>query len=148
DQDIDMLLIHGASAIVYRRDVIPAAVEAAGGTIGHFGMPVDPAKVLLLGHLDGRPVFGLPGCARWPQGNGFDWVLERLGGGLPVGRREIMSMGAGGLLAEIPARGLKRAEAGGAPVSQPVAKLPPGPRIAVLMLAAGKSSRMGENKML
>jgi molybdenum cofactor cytidylyltransferase len=63
-----------------------------------------------------------------------------------------MSMGAGGLLAEIPARGLKRAEAGAAPDvepgTKPVAKVPPGPRIAALLLAAGKSSRMGSNKML
>lgn len=147
--DVDMLLIHGASAIVDRRDVIPAAVEAAGGTIDHFGMPVDPGNLLLLAHVRGKPVLGLPGCARSPKVNGFDWVLERLVAGLPVGRREIMSMGAGGLLAEIPARGLKREEAGPAPVAAaPVAKVPPGPRIAALLLAAGKSSRMGANKML
>ena len=57
-------------------------------------------------------------------------------------------MGAGGLLAEIPTRGLKRADAGAAPASRPIAKVPPGPRIAAVLLAAGKSSRMGTNKML
>src|SRR5580704_12541748 len=102
--EVDMLLIHGASAIVDRRDVIPAAIEAAAGTIDHFGMPVDPGNLLLLGHVAGKPVLGLPGCARSPKVNGFDWVLERLVAGLPVGRAEIMSMGAGGLLAEIPSR--------------------------------------------
>jgi molybdenum cofactor cytidylyltransferase len=142
--ELDLLLVHGASAIVDRRDVIPAAIEAAGGTVDHFGMPVDPGNLLLLGHIDGKPVLGLPGCARSPKVNGFDWVLERLVAGLPVGKREIMSMGAGGLLAEIPARGLKRAEAGAAPE----AKAPAGPRIAALLLAAGKSIRMGANKML
>jgi molybdenum cofactor cytidylyltransferase len=149
----DLLLIHGASAIVDRRDVIPAAIEAAGGTIDHFGMPVDPGNLLLLGHVQNKPVLGLPGCARSPKVNGFDWVLERIVAGLPVGRREIMSMGAGGLLAEIPTRGLKREQAGAAPEAKPVAKVPPangpvGPRIAALLLAAGKSSRMGSNKML
>jgi molybdenum cofactor cytidylyltransferase len=146
-EGIDMLLIHGASAIVDRRDVIPAAIEAAGGTIDHFGMPVDPGNLLLLGHVAGKPVLGLPGCARSPKVNGFDWVLERLVAGLPVGRAEIMSMGAGGLLAEIPTRGLKREKAGAAP-DKPIEKAPPGPRIAALLLAAGKSSRMGSNKML
>jgi molybdenum cofactor cytidylyltransferase len=146
--EIDLLLIHGASAIVDRRDVIPAAIAAAGGTIDHFGMPVDPGNLLLLGHVQGKPVLGLPGCARSPKINGFDWVLERIVAGLPVGRREIMSMGAGGLLAEIPTRGLKREEAGPAPDAKPVVKVPPGPRIAALLLAAGKSSRMGSNKML
>jgi molybdenum cofactor cytidylyltransferase len=148
EEGIDILLIHGASAIVDRRDVIPAAIEAAGGTIDHFGMPVDPGNLLLLGHVAGKPVLGLPGCARSPKVNGFDWVLERLVAGLPVGRADIMSMGAGGLLAEIPTRGLPRAKAGAAPDEKPVAKVPPGPRIAALLLAAGQSSRMGSNKML
>lgn len=146
--EVDLLLIHGASAIVDRRDVIPAAIEGAGGAIDHFGMPVDPGNLLLLGHVQNKPVLGLPGCARSPKVNGFDWVLERLVAGLPVGPKEIMSLGAGGLLAEIPARGLKRAEAGAAPATKAIAKMPPGPRIAALLLAAGRSSRMGSNKML
>ena len=91
----EMVLVHGASAIVDRRDVIPQAVVAAGGHIDHFGMPVDPGNLLLLGHVADKPVLGLPGCARSPKVNGFDWVLERLVAGLPVGPREIMRMGAG-----------------------------------------------------
>jgi len=143
--DADLLLIHGASAIVDRRDVIPAAVVAAGGTIEHFGMPVDPGNLLLLGRVRGKTVLGLPGCARSPKVNGFDWVLERLIARLPVGPKEIMRMGSGGLLAEIPSRGMPRAEA----TAEPAKKPPPGPRIAALLLAAGKSSRMGgPNKLL
>ncbi|MBV8888406.1 MAG: molybdopterin-binding/glycosyltransferase family 2 protein [Alphaproteobacteria bacterium] len=149
-EGIDMLLIHGASAIADRRDVIPAAIVAAGGLIDHFGMPVDPGNLLLLGHLGEKPVLGLPGCARSPKVNGFDWVLERLVAGLPVGREEIMRMGSGGLLAEIPSRPLPRAaatvEASAAPRAK---KAPPGPRIAALLLAAGQSRRMGgPNKLL
>jgi molybdenum cofactor cytidylyltransferase len=143
----DMVLVHGASVIVDRHDVIPAAVEAAGGRIDHFGMPVDPGNMLLLGAVEGKPVLGLPGCARSPKVNGFDWVLERLVAGLAVGRREIMQMGAGGLLAEIPSRPLPRAEASPAP-AKPDRKVPPGPHIAALLLAAGQSRRMGSNKLL
>ncbi len=150
---IDMVLVHGASAIVDRRDVIPAAVVMAGGRIDHFGMPVDPGNLLLLAHVGDTPVLGLPGCARSPKVNGFDWVLERLVAGVPVGPREIMGMGAGGLLAEIPSRPLPRAEAGPAPeretdVKAAEKKLPRGPRIAALLLAAGQSRRMGSNKLL
>lgn len=149
---IDMLLIHGASAILDRRDVIPAAIEAAGGQVEHFGMPVDPGNLLLLGRVGGRVALGLPGCARSPKVNGFDWVLQRLVAGLPMGRAEIMSMGAGGLLAEIPTRPLPRAEAKppAAPEKTPETdKRPPGPRIAALLLAAGQSRRMGgPNKLL
>jgi len=145
---IDILLIHGASAILDRRDVIPAAIVAAGGRIDHFGMPVDPGNLLLLGHVGERAVLGLPGCARSPKVNGFDWVLERLVAGLPVGSGEIMRMGSGGLLAEIPSRPLPRAEAIPAAERKSEAK-PPGPRIGALLLAAGQSRRMGgPNKLL
>ncbi len=141
---VDILLIHGASAILDRRDVIPAAIVAAGGRIDHFGMPVDPGNLLLLGHVGERAVLGLPGCARSPKVNGFDWVLERLVAGLPVGPGEIMCMGCGGLLAEIPSRPLPRAEAKPAPQEKPQ-----GPRIGALLLAAGQSRRMGgPNKLL
>ncbi|HEX6440652.1 MAG TPA: molybdopterin-binding/glycosyltransferase family 2 protein [Stellaceae bacterium] len=147
-QGADMVFVHGASVIVDRRDVIPQGVAAAGGRIDHFGMPVDPGNMLLLCHIGETPVLGLPGCARSPKVNGFDWVLERLVAGLPVGKSEIMKMGAGGLLAEIPSRPLPRAEAGPAPQAGPERKVPAGPRIAALLLAAGQSRRMGSNKLL
>jgi molybdenum cofactor cytidylyltransferase len=144
---IDLLLIHGASAILDRRDVIPAAIVTAGGRIDHFGMPVDPGNLLLLGRVAERVVLGLPGCARSPKVNGFDWVLERLVAGLPVGSAEIMRMGSGGLLAEIPSRPLPRAEA--KPAEQRLRAKPTGPRIGALLLAAGQSRRMGgPNKLL
>ena len=142
---IDILLIHGASAILDRRDVIPSAIVAAGGRIDHFGMPVDPGNLLLLGHVGERVVLGLPGCARSPKVNGFDWVLERLVAGLLVGPAEIMRMGSGGLLTEIPSRPLPRAAA---KAPTPQEKLQ-GPRIGAVLLAAGQSRRMGgPNKLL
>jgi molybdenum cofactor cytidylyltransferase len=105
----DLIVVFGASAITDRRDVIPAAIEAAGGRIEHFGMPVDPGNLLLIGELDGKPVIGAPGCARSPKENGFDWVLQRLIAGVPIGRREIQRMGVGGLLMEIATRPQPRA---------------------------------------
>ena len=100
----DMLIIFGASAIADRRDVIPAAIEAAGGTVDHFGMPVDPGNLLLLGTLGDVPVLGAPGCARSPKENGFDWVLQRLLADIPVTSGDIRRLGAGGLLMEIVSR--------------------------------------------
>lgn len=135
----DMVLVAGASAIIDRRDVIPAALTLAGGKIIHFGMPVDPGNLMLMGELNGLPVLGLPGCARSPKVNGYDWVLQRLCAGLPAGPAEVMRMGVGGLLADIPTRGLSRAAtAAGATEATPRA-----PRIAAVILAAGQSTRMG-----
>lgn len=94
-----LVLICGASAITDRNDIIPSAIAAAGGEVDHFGMPVDPGNLLLLGHVGTVPVLGLPGCARSPSFNGVDHVLRRLLAGQPVGRREIVSLGVGGLLA-------------------------------------------------
>jgi molybdenum cofactor cytidylyltransferase len=100
----DLIVVFGASAITDRRDVIPAAIEAAGGRIEHFGMPVDPGNLLLVGEVLGKPIIGAPGCARSPKENGFDWVLQRLLAGVPIGRKEIQAMGVGGLLMEISTR--------------------------------------------
>jgi molybdenum cofactor cytidylyltransferase len=134
----DMVLVAGASAIIDRRDVIPAALTDAGGRIIHFGMPVDPGNLMLMGEIGAVPVLGLPGCARSPKINGYDWVLQRLCAGLPAGASEIMRMGVGGLLADIPIRGQPRAAAHEASVVAPRA-----PRIAAIILAAGRSTRMG-----
>jgi len=128
----ELVIVFGASAIADRRDVIPAAIEAVGGRIEHFGMPVDPGNLMLVGSARSRPILGAPGCARSPKENGFDWILMRLLAGLPVGREDITGLGVGGLLMEIVTRPQPRVE--------PVAA---GKTIAAIVLAAGRSTRMG-----
>ena len=135
----ELVVVFGASAIADRRDVIPAAVEQIGGRIEHFGMPVDPGNLLLLAEANGRAVLGAPGCARSPKENGFDWILMRLLAGLPIARRDVTGLGVGGLLMEIVTRPQPRA------VPAPEA----GQKVAGLVLAAGRSTRMGgPNKLL
>ena len=135
----ELVIVFGASAIADRRDVIPAAIEAAGGRIEHFGMPVDPGNLILIGQLSGKTLLGAPGCARSPKENGFDWVLMRLLAGIPVTREDITGMGVGGLLMEIVTRPQPRSE----PAEDD------GKRVGAILLAAGRSTRMGaENKLL
>ena len=139
----DIILIFGASAVVDRADVLPAAVVAAGGSVDHFGMPVDPGNLLFIGGIDDTPLVGMPGCARSPKLNGFDWVLWRLLANIPISSHDIMLMGSGGLLKEISERGQLRQDS-----SEPKAQARE-PKIAGLLLAAGSSRRMGkENKLL
>src|SRR5690242_13877872 len=134
----ELAIVFGASAIADRRDVIPAALEAIGGRIEHFGMPVDPGNLLMIGSAGQSAVLGAPGCARSPKENGFDWVLMRLLAGLPVQREDITGLGVGGLLMEIVTRPQPREE-----------PVPAGHSIAAIVLAAGRSSRMGgPNKLL
>jgi molybdenum cofactor cytidylyltransferase len=131
----DLLVAFGASATVDAGDVVPAGIVAAGGRLVHFGMPVDPGNLLVLGDLDGVPVIGAPGCARSPKENGFDWVLQRVLAGIPVTPHDLTGLGVGGLLMEIVSRPQPRE--GGVP--------PPGraPRVAAIVLAAGQGRRMG-----
>lgn len=133
----DIVLVFGASAIGDIDDVIPQAIRALGGRIEHFGMPVDPGNLLLLGEIEGTPVIGAPGCARSPAENGFDWVLHRLLAGRKVTAAEIAGFGVGGLLMEIGSR------------PQPREPRPPAPyKVAAILLAAGRSTRMGETNKL
>lgn len=136
---LDPILVLGASAIMDRRDVIPSALERAGGTLIRLGMPVDPGNLLMLGRLGERTVIGVPGCARSLKPSGFDWVLQRICAGIAIAPSEIAGMGVGGLLEEISARTTPRSDA---PVR------PDAGQIAAIVLAAGRASRMGSNKLV
>ena len=137
--DNDMAIVFGASALCDFDDVIPSAIRAAGGTVIRAGMPVDPGNLLVLGEIGGKTVIGAPGCARSPKENGFDWVLDRLVAGLDVTSDDIAAMGVGGLLMEIPTRPLPREATRAASDAE----------VHVVLLAAGRSSRMGgPNKLL
>ena len=144
-EDADPILLFGASAIADRRDVLPAALERAGGKVAVLGMPVDPGNLLMAGTLEGRTVLGLPGCARSPKLNGFDFVLWRVLAGLEVSRADLAAMGVGSLLADSPVRPHPRESL--------LVTAPRLPRIGAVILAAGNSSRMrsgdqGINKLL
>jgi len=138
DAGLDPVLFLGASAIIDRRDVLPTAVESIGGRVVQLGMPVDPGNLLMLGEHDGRHILGLPGCARSSKPSGFDLVLRRVLADLPVGPSDIRTLGVGGLLKEIPARPTPRRSTAGERHD-----------VAAVVLAAGRSSRMGaDNKLL
>lgn len=145
-RDVDCVLLLGASAIVDRRDVIPAAIELSGGTVHRFGMPVDPGNLILVASRATQTgicsLIGVPSCARSPKRSGFDMVLERLAAGASVEALEVPRLGVGGLLPEIASR----------PAARDVTlaiDAAPDPRVGALVLAAGSSRRMGSvNKLL
>ncbi len=133
--DPPLVVVFGASAVADSDDVIPSAMRLAGGTVSQVGLPVDPGNLLVLGDVGGVPVIGAPGCARSPRENGFDWVLNRILAGHPPDRAEMTGWGVGGLLMEIPSRPLPRLAA--------TADADPG-ALGLVVLAAGRASRMGE----
>jgi len=134
----DLLIVSGPSAISDYRDILPSALKKAGGDVLHLGMPVDPGNLLMLGKLNDMTVIGMPGCAKSPSLNGFDWVLERYAARLPLDAGTLQKMGIGGLLKETVGRPEPRA---------PVTAHAPTTTAAVV-LAAGKSSRSGDTHKL
>ena len=143
ENHVDMVIISGATAVADRNDVIPSAIVNCGGEIIHFGMPVDPGNLLLLGKCYEKYVLGMPGCARSPKFNGFDIVLDRLIADVPVTSRDIMQMGLGGLLKEISDRPQPRM------MQSAKNKMKKINKVTAIVLAAGQSHRMGdENKLL
>ena len=145
----ELVLVLGASAIVDRRDVVPAAIAAAGGTVRRLGLPVDPGNLCLYATVDEVPVLGLPGSSRSPAASGADPILERIGAGLPLDPREFARWGAGGLLKEQLGRPSPRS----APVDAGAVAGPSASHVreevAAVVLAAGQSRRMGRrNKLL
>ncbi len=130
----DLILMLGASAISDIRDTLPAALLSAGGSIEKLGMPADPGNLLMLGALGTKMVIGLPGCARSPSLNGFDWVLQRYAAKLKLDKDIIASMGTGGLLKEPVGRRVPRTD-------NAFSKGSDSPGFAAIVLAAGRSTR-------
>ena len=105
---IRMILLAGETAIMDEQDIIPRAIERAGGRVESVGAPVDPGNLLMLAYLGDVPVVGAPGCARSKKINIVDWILPRLLAGDHLTRSDIVSLGHGGLLQDVRERGMPR----------------------------------------
>lgn len=94
----EMLIAAGETSIMDRDDVTPQGIRLAGGQIEHYGAPVEPGNLLLLGYLGEIAVIGAPGCVRSRDTNIVDLILPRLLAGEHVTGRDIIALGHGGLL--------------------------------------------------
>lgn len=108
-----LIVLAGETAIMDRRDIVPRALERAGGQVEVVGAPVDPGNLLMLGYLQDVPVLGAPGCARSKKTNLVDWVLPRLLVGDRLQRWDFISLGHGGLLEDTHQRPMPREKVGG-----------------------------------
>ena len=107
-QQHDLVIVAGISAIIDMADVVPTALQLAGGTVTHFGVPVDPGTLLMLGYIGSTPVMGAPGCIKSRKTNVIDWLLPRLIAGERLTRADIVALGHGGLLDDISDRPMPR----------------------------------------
>ena len=132
-----LILVHGASSAMDRDDVLPMGVVAGGAELIRIGIPVEPGNQMLLARRgEGGHVLSVPACASSRNRTAFDTVLERVLAGLPVDRKALGRLAVGGLL-------LGRAKA-----SVRIVDRPEPSRVAAVVLAAGRSVRMGDEDKL
>jgi len=93
-----LIILAGETTIMDRQDIVPRAVERAGGQVERLGAPVDPGNLFMLAYLGDTPVLGAPGCARSRKANITDWALPRLLAGDRLTNADIVALGHGGLL--------------------------------------------------
>ncbi|HSB00924.1 MAG TPA: molybdopterin-binding protein [Anaerolineales bacterium] len=105
---IGLILLAGETAIMDAHDILPRAVERAGGHVESVGAPVDPGNLLMIAYINDVPIVGAPGCARSRKTNIVDWILPRLLVGDWLTRRDIVELGHGGLLQDVHERGMPR----------------------------------------
>jgi len=105
---IRLILLAGETAIMDEHDIVPRAVGRVGGHVESTGAPVDPGNLLMLAYIGDVPVIGAPGCARSKKVNIVDWILPRLLAGDRLTHRDIVELGHGGLLQDVPERGMPR----------------------------------------
>jgi molybdenum cofactor cytidylyltransferase len=94
----DLILLASFTAIMDVDDTSPTALLQAGGTITHFGLPVDPGTMLMLGYLENTPVLAAPSCIKTPKRNAVDLILPRLLSGEKLERADLLALAHGGLL--------------------------------------------------
>ena len=102
NEDADIILIFGTSAISDINDIIPQSILEINGRILRLGMPVEPGNLILLAEIKISKkhisIIGMPGCARSKKENGVDWILWRKLCDLKISSDDINHMGNGGLL--------------------------------------------------
>lgn len=78
-------------------DVTPAGIKKAGAKIISYGAPTLPGAMFLLSYIGDVPVLGLPGCVMYNKKSIFDLVFQRILSGEKLTRKDITSLGHGGV---------------------------------------------------
>lgn len=91
----DLILFTSVSETINQNDVIPTAIRDAGGSVAHFGVPVDPGSLLVLGYIGKTPVLGVSGCVKSLQSNVVELIPPRLLASERLTRADLVAMGYG-----------------------------------------------------
>lgn len=79
-------------------DQTPGAIKDSGARVVSYGAPVLPGAMFCLAYFeDGTVVMGLPGCVMYAKTTIFDLMLPRVAAGVEIKRKDLTSLGHGGL---------------------------------------------------
>ena len=96
NQGSEMIITTGGMS-VDPDDVTRAAIRRVGIDTLHYGAPVLPGAMFLLGYKGDVPVAGIPACGLFHERTIFDLMLPRLLAGEKPGRWDLAQLGHGGL---------------------------------------------------
>jgi hypothetical protein len=80
-------------------DCTPSSIRATGAEVITYGAPVLPGAMFMLAYLDEIPIIGLPGCVMYHKASIFDLLVPRILADEKITRRDIVSLGHGGMCA-------------------------------------------------
>lgn len=92
----DLLITTGGMS-VDPDDVTRFAIRELGAGDITYGAAVLPGAMFLIAYLDSIPIIGIPACGMYAKTTIFDLILPRVLAGERIGRKEIASLGHGGL---------------------------------------------------
>jgi molybdenum cofactor synthesis domain-containing protein len=78
-------------------DVTRAGVAQAGAVDSLYGSAVLPGAMALVSHVGSTPIIGVPACGMYHRNTIFDLVLPRVLAGEKLTRKDLASLGHGGL---------------------------------------------------
>lgn len=90
------LIVTTAGMSVDPDDVTRTALADAGLHDAHYGVPMLPGTMTLVGRLGNARIIGVPACALFYKTTSFDVILPRLLAGQTITRRMLARLGEGG----------------------------------------------------
>ncbi|WP_352418374.1 molybdopterin-binding protein [Proteiniborus sp.] len=96
EEGADIILTSGGMS-VDADDVTPTAIKSISDRVITYGSPVLPGAMFMLAYKGNTPILGVPACGMYHKTTVLDLVLPRVIAGEVLTRKDITSLGHGGL---------------------------------------------------